>query len=90
MVIPIKLRLRSELFHEGQAEGKAEDVLRVLDYRAIEISRTQREQIAACTDIELLDVWFGQALDATKVTDLTGLVGEQPGDPGDDGTAETE
>ena len=87
MVIPIKLRLRSELFHEGEAQGEAKSLLRVLSRRGIEISPTQREQIAACTDLELLDTWFDQAFDATKVTDPTGLDGERP--EGDD-TAPTQ
>ena len=39
------------------------------------------------TDLELLDTWFDQAFDATKVTDPTGLDGERPGD---DDTAPTQ
>lgn len=84
MVIPIKLRLRSELFHEGEAAGeaagkavgKAESVLHVLDRRGIGLSSGQREQIAGCSDLELLDTWLDQALDATRPTDLSGLGGD--------------
>lgn len=77
MVIPIKLRLRSELFQEGEASGEAKRqaqlVLRLLDHNKIEISPAQRAQIASCTDLDLLDTWFDAAVTATSIADLTGL-----------------
>ena len=74
MVIPTKMILRSELFQEGKASGQAKSVLRLLDLKKIEISPAQREQIASCTDLDLLDIWFDAAMTATGIADLTGLV----------------
>jgi hypothetical protein len=77
MVIPTKLRLRSDLFLEGKDEGKveskAEDVLKILDLRGIEVSPAHREQIASCTDLDVLNTWFAKAVTATSIADLTGL-----------------
>jgi len=78
MVIPTKMILRSELFQDGEASGEAKrqakSVLRLLDLKKIEISPAQREQIASCTDRDLLDIWFDAAMTATGIADLTGLV----------------
>lgn len=73
MVIPTKMILRSELFLEGGATRQAQLVLRLLDRNKIEVSPAQREQIASCTDLDLLNTWFDAAVNATSIADLTGL-----------------
>jgi hypothetical protein len=60
---------RSELFRgifqkgqaEGEAKGKAKDILTVLTAREIPVSEALRERILSCTDIDTLDVWLRRA-----------------------------
>jgi hypothetical protein len=46
---------------DGKAEGKAEDVLRLLDVRNLAPSPEQRQRVTSCSDVAQLDVWFGRA-----------------------------
>jgi superfamily I DNA/RNA helicase len=55
---------------EGQAEVKAKDILKVLDSRKVRLTKTQRETIAASTDLSLLDTWFDRALVTTTAADV--------------------
>jgi len=59
-------RLRAE----GRAEGRAEDVLRILQRRGVELSESSRERIAGCTDLELLGAWLDRSLTAATEADL--------------------
>ncbi|MGW2637647.1 hypothetical protein [Streptomyces sp. NPDC001348] len=61
-----KSPLAEELRDEGRAEGKAEAILRLLDRRGIEVSDKERERIATCDDLDLLDLWFDRAISATS------------------------
>jgi hypothetical protein len=65
---------RSEFFdaaiEQGKAEGKAEDVIKVLNARGITITGDQREQVASCTDLGQLDLWFDRALSAATAADV--------------------
>ncbi|MFE9625458.1 hypothetical protein ACFYN2_21245, partial [Streptomyces sp. NPDC006527] len=36
---------------KGRAEGRAEDILRILDRRGVEVSEAVRERIASCGDL---------------------------------------
>ncbi|MER5663860.1 hypothetical protein [Streptomyces mirabilis] len=55
---------------EGRAKSRAEDILRILDLRAIDIPEAARECVNACTDLELLGTWFDRALTATDAEEL--------------------
>jgi len=59
-------RLRAE----GRAEGRAEDVLLILDTRGVEVSEAARERIASCTDLDALRTWLTRALTAETADDL--------------------
>jgi hypothetical protein len=48
-------------FGEGEAKGKAEAILLVLEGRGLPVSAAQREAILACTDIASLDGWLRHA-----------------------------
>ena len=49
---------------KGEVKAKSEDVLKVIDSRAINLTAEQREQVTSCTDIAQLDEWFDSALTA--------------------------
>jgi hypothetical protein len=54
----------------GGGEGKVEAVLAVLHARGVEVPDEAREQIAACTDLDQLDMWVRRAATADKVDEL--------------------
>src|ERR1700734_3062395 len=54
----------------GEGKGKSEDVLKIIDSRAIKVTAEQREQVASCTDIAQLDQWFDSALTAETAADI--------------------
>ncbi|MEU0814257.1 hypothetical protein [Streptomyces mirabilis] len=58
------------IIEETRIKGRAEDILRILDLRAIDISEAARERVNACTDLELLSTWFDRALTATNAEEL--------------------
>ncbi len=60
----------SQLRAQGQAEGEAKAVLRILDRRGINVDDASRERIESCTDLELLGTWLDRSLTAKKATDL--------------------
>ncbi|NKX90592.1 hypothetical protein [Nocardia coubleae] len=61
---------------EGHAQGRiiqaAQNVLTVLTSRRLELSAQQREQLAACTDLDQLEAWLLQAVTATSADELFG------------------
>ncbi|MGQ5604187.1 hypothetical protein [Streptomyces sp. EKS3.2] len=65
-------RLRAE----GRAEGRAEDVLLLLERRGVEVSEEERARIAGCTDMGVLDAWFVRAITASSVAELFGPEGD--------------
>jgi hypothetical protein len=80
MAIPYNPQFGFDPFLEGYVEGVAEVMLRVLERRGIELSQAQREQIIECTDLDLLDTWIDQGLDATCRSDLASLDDDASGD----------
>jgi hypothetical protein len=50
-----------EWMMEGRAQGEAEAVLSVLEARGLAVSVAERERIAKCTDLALLDGWLRRA-----------------------------
>ncbi|MFE6310547.1 hypothetical protein [Streptomyces rochei] len=65
-------RLRAE----GRAEGRAEDVLLLLERRGVEVSEEERARIAGCTDMGVLDAWFVRAITASSVAEVFGAEGD--------------
>ena len=55
---------------EGEARGKAEDILVVFDQRGIDVDDKSRELIEACTDLGTLNIWFRRSLKIDKASDL--------------------
>ncbi|MFJ5558064.1 hypothetical protein ACIQCD_11710 [Streptomyces sp. NPDC093250] len=62
--------LFEEKYLEGKAEGKIEDILRVLTVRGLVISDDIRERITGCTDLDTLTTWFERSLTAAAAEDL--------------------
>jgi len=61
---------KSEFRRRGIEEGRAEDILRILDKRGIAVDDTSREQIVSCDDLDTLGTWLDRSLTATQVSDL--------------------
>lgn len=55
---------------KGRAEAKADDVLRVLRARGVEVPDDVRARIVGCADLERLDAWLDRASTAHSVDDL--------------------
>ncbi|MEU9840864.1 hypothetical protein AB0C69_16745 [Actinomadura sp. NPDC048032] len=69
-------KFKSEPFRrshaEGQAEGEAKSVLKVLEARGLSVSDDVRERVLACTDPEQLDQWLVRAVTAERADQLFG------------------
>jgi hypothetical protein len=61
---------RQQGMEHGIAKARAEDVLKVLDARHIELTRQQREEVSTCSDLAMLGLWFDRALTATVAADI--------------------
>ena len=59
-----------EGLHQGAIKAKAEDVLKIIDARAIDVTAEQRDHVSSCTDIAQLDQWFDSALTAQTAKDI--------------------
>jgi len=61
---------------EGKAEGKAEGaraaLLTVVAARGVALRPQDRERIAACADVAMLDAWVARAAQATVSGDVFG------------------
>ncbi|HZH16181.1 MAG TPA: hypothetical protein VE057_17660 [Archangium sp.] len=57
---------------QGRAQGRAEDVLRILAARGLLVSEQARLRILSCTDVALLDRWFDRALTAPSLSEVLG------------------
>jgi hypothetical protein len=54
----------------GLAEGKAEDVLKLIDARGIKVTGEERGQVTASAGLANLDKWFDRALTAKTAEDI--------------------
>jgi hypothetical protein len=54
----------------AKAEGKAEDVIAVLEERGLPVSSAERERITSSADSRELDRWLRRAITAAKASDL--------------------
>jgi len=47
---------------EGQAEGRADDVIKILETRGLPVSESQRQEFLRCRDLDRLDRWLRRAV----------------------------
>jgi hypothetical protein len=59
-----------KIHDQGIAEGKAEDVLRLLDGRHLAPSKEQRQLVTSCTDAAQLNLWFDRAITAASADEV--------------------
>ncbi|MET8822415.1 hypothetical protein [Streptomyces rochei] len=57
---------------EGRAEGRAEDILLLLERRGVVVSEGERARIVGCGDLDVLGVWFSRAITASSVAEVFG------------------
>ncbi|WP_058044445.1 hypothetical protein [Streptomyces roseifaciens] len=57
---------------KGEAKGKAEMVLRVLEHRGVPVSDRDRERIAECTDLGIVQGWADRAFTVASIEELFG------------------
>ncbi|KAF4410455.1 MULTISPECIES: hypothetical protein [Streptomyces] len=65
-----KSPLSEEIRDAGRAEGRAEDIVLILEDRGLEVSDAARERITGCKDPALLRHWLRRALSATSTEDI--------------------
>src|ERR1700722_928540 len=63
-------RIHDQGIAEGKAEGKAEDVLKLLDARHLTPTREQRQQVTSCTNAAQLDLWLDRAITAGTAAEV--------------------
>lgn len=59
-----------ESWLKGRAEGRAEDILHILDMRGIEVSGSVRQRVTDCTDLEVLRTWLDRSLTVASGEEL--------------------
>ncbi|MYX26498.1 hypothetical protein GTY75_07395 [Streptomyces sp. SID8381] len=67
-----KSYLSEEIRDEGRAQGRAEDVLLVLEQRGLEISEEVRRRVTECDDLDVLRTWLTRAVTVAKPEDIFG------------------
>lgn len=55
---------------EGLAQGRAEDILRILAVRSVDVPEATRKRIIECTDLDTLSTWFDRAITAATSEEL--------------------
>ena len=63
-------RIHDQGLAEGEAKGKAEAVLKLLDARHLVPSAEQRQRVTSCTDALQLDRWFDRAVTAGTAAEV--------------------
>ncbi|MGW0571573.1 hypothetical protein [Streptomyces tauricus] len=58
------------IIEETRIQSRAEDILRLLTLRGIDVPEDARERITDCADLETLGTWFDRAVTATDVEEL--------------------
>jgi len=54
----------------GRVESRAQDVLTVLEARALLVTEDARAHVLACTDLDVLERWLRKAVTATSVEEI--------------------
>jgi hypothetical protein len=69
--------LRQEGYVKGEHEGYVKGVesavralLRLLEFRKVEVTEADRERITSCTDPVVLEGWFDRAFTAERAEEL--------------------
>ncbi len=65
-----KSYISEEIRDEGRAQGRAEDILLVLETRGIDAPDEARERITACDDPDLLRRWLARAVTASSAAEI--------------------
>ncbi|MEU5178592.1 hypothetical protein [Streptomyces longwoodensis] len=55
---------------EGRRKVRAEDILRVLRVRGIEVPEAVRERVSSCGDLEVLGTWLDRAVTVGSAGEL--------------------
>jgi len=63
---------------KGKAKGKQQALLVLLSARELPVSSSQRKQIDACTDHDVLDTWIRRAASASSVAKVLAPVARSP------------
>jgi hypothetical protein len=67
-----KSPLSEEIRAEGRAEGRAQDILFILERRGVSLPDDARARITGCDDAEILLHWLGRSLTAASAEDVFG------------------
>jgi hypothetical protein len=67
---PARYAPEMTLCAEGEARGKAEDILVVFEQRGIDVDKRSRELIGSCADLGTLNDWFRRAFKVDTASDL--------------------
>ncbi|QFR95237.1 hypothetical protein GBW32_22235 [Streptomyces tsukubensis] len=62
--------LSESIRDEGRSEGRAQDILRLLDGRGVPLLDADRDRITHCHDLDVLSRWFGRAITATTAEEV--------------------
>ncbi|MEV3992064.1 hypothetical protein AB0J57_24435 [Streptomyces sp. NPDC049837] len=65
-----KSPMSEEIRDEGRAQGRAEDILIVLEQRGIDVPGEARDRITGCGDPELLRQWLARAVTAPSAEEI--------------------
>ncbi|WP_063737003.1 hypothetical protein [Streptomyces sp. RTd22] len=57
-------------FTDVRIESRAEDILRVLGQRDLDVTAETRERIEPCRDLDVLGVWLDRAVTASRTEEL--------------------
>ena len=63
-------RIHDQGIAEGEAKGKAEAVLKLLEARGLAATDEQRQQVTSSTNPAQLDLWFDRAITAGTAAEV--------------------
>ncbi|WP_433579301.1 hypothetical protein [Nocardia brasiliensis] len=55
---------------DGEAKGRAEDIVRILEHRGIPVTDSVRALILSCREADYLDSWFDRSLVASTMHEV--------------------
>ncbi|MBF6127588.1 hypothetical protein [Nocardia brasiliensis] len=55
---------------DGEAKGRAEDIIRILEHRGVPVSDSVRGLILSCREADYLDSWFDRSLVASTMHEV--------------------
>lgn len=67
---PVIRRREAAAEAKGEAQGKADAILQILEARGLAMSGPQREELLRCRDLDQLDRWLRRAAVATTVDEV--------------------